>query len=144
MKWENQLNFIHKSSMLVFLFSYLESSLNEIANWFCEYRQISIGKIEKKMSKIIFYVTRIGECCKCDLYKNLSAEMKYLKKIKKIRNQLVHEEWDQVHRFDDQFYLCDVFHTIANIFKKIEKAACNAGIVEEWDPNKFRSLSNKK
>lgn len=136
-KWENILNNINKPSMLLILLSYLESSLDEIANWFCETQKISIGKKERGISKIEFYIMKIGECCHCDLLNELSVEMIYLKKVKEIRNKLVHKEWDQVEKFDDKFYLCEVFNMISTIFRKVEKVACDAKIVEEWSLEKI-------
>lgn len=73
----------------------------------------------------------IGECCNCDLLSKLSNEIEYLRKIKKIRNQIVHKEWDQVEKFDDKFYLSDVFNVVSDIFTKVEKAAIEAKIIEE-------------
>ncbi len=131
LKWENILNDINKPSMLLILISYLESSLDEIASWFCEERKINIGRKERGISSIEFHLKIIGECCHCDLLSILSNELEYLRKIKKIRNKIVHKEWNQVEKFDDKFYLSDVFNVISDIFSKVEKAAIEAKIIEE-------------
>lgn len=131
LKWENILNDINKPSMLLILISYLESSLDEISSWFCEKKKIGIGRKERGISSIEFHIKMIGECCNCDLLSRLSEEIEYLRIIKKVRNQIVHKEWDQVEKFDDKFYLSDVFNVISDIFTKVEKAAIEAKVIEE-------------
>jgi len=131
LRWESILNNINKPSMLLILLSYLESSLDEIVNWFYEKQKIPIGKKERKISKIEFYIIKIGECCHCNLVEELSVEIRYLKKVKEIRNKIVHKEWDQIEKFDDRFYLSDVINMLSVFFRKIERAACDAKIIKE-------------
>lgn len=106
-KIEDKLNTLIKDSDVHFelikgcqLLSYLESSLNEIANWFCKERSVS------------------------------ENELVFLNKVRKIRNKFVHREWEQLEKHYDQFRLCEVFNVISIFFTEIEKAACNIGIIE--------------
>lgn len=132
--WEKLSRDINKCTLLLLILSYLESSLNEIAKWFCEERSISLGQKEKGSSAVAFYLKKIGQCCQCDLVKTLENELKYLNKVRKIRNQFVHSEWEQVEEHYDKFRLCDVLNIASKFFTEIEKAACNIGMIEE---NKF-------
>lgn len=129
--WEKLSCDINKCTLLLLLLSYLESSLNEIAKWFCEERSISLGRKTAGNNEITFYIDKIGQCCCCNLVEILKNELAYLDKVRKIRNQFVHREWNQVERHYDKFCLCDVFNTVSMIFTEIEKAACNIGIIEE-------------
>ena len=117
--------------MLLLLLSYLESSLNEIAQWFCEVCSIPLGKKQKGTNEIAFYIQKIGECCQCDLTETLQKELLYLGRVRKIRNRFVHKAWEQEEEQYDQFYLCDVFRVVSMIFTQIERAACQKGIIEE-------------
>lgn len=128
--WEKLSRDINKCTLLLLLLSYLESSLNEIAKWFCEEKSITLGRKGKESNEIKFYLDKIGQCCHCDLVKTLENELAYLDTVRKIRNQFVHREWDQVEKHYDKFYLCDVFHVISQCFSEIEKAACREGIIE--------------
>lgn len=127
--WEKLSRDINKCTLLLLILSYLESSLNEIAKWFCEERLISLGQKEKGISAVAFYLKKIGECCQCDLIKTLENELKYLNMVRKIRNQFVHSEWEQVEEHYDKFRLCDVFNAASKFLTEIENAACNAGII---------------
>ncbi len=127
--WEKLSRDINKCTLLLLILSYLESSLNEIAKWFCEERLISLGQKEKGISAVAFYLKKIGECCQCDLIKTLENELKYLDKVRKIRNQFVHSEWEQMDGHYDKFRLCDVFNAASKFLTEIENAACNAGII---------------
>lgn len=113
------------------MLSYLESSLNEIANGFCKERSVSLGRKEKGTNEITFYFEKIGQCCQCNLIKVLENELVFLNKVRKIRNKFVHREWEQLEKHYDQFRLCEVFNVISIFFTEIEKAACNIGIIEE-------------
>lgn len=64
------------------------------------------------------------------MVKTLENELTYLDMVRKIRNQFVHREWDQVEKHYDKFNLCDVFHVISQCFSEIKKAACREGIIE--------------
>lgn len=132
--WEKLSRDINKCTLLLLILSYLESSLNEIAKWFCEESSIILGRKGRGNNEISFYLEKIGECCNCNLIKVLENELVYLNEIRKIRNQFVHREWDQVEEHYDKFCLSDVFNVVSIIFTEIEKAACNKGIIEE---NKF-------
>lgn len=127
--WEKLSRDINKCTLLLLILSYLESSLNEIAKWFCEERSIPLGQKDKGSSAVAFYLKKIGECCRCDLVRTLENELNYLDKVRKIRNQFVHSEWEQMDEHYDKFRLCDVFHTASKFLTEIEKAACNAGII---------------
>ncbi len=127
--WEKLSRDINKCTLLLLILSYLESSLNEIAKWFCEERLISLGQKEKGISAVAFYLKKIGECCQCDLIKTLENELKYLNMVRKIRNQFVHSEWEQMDGHYDKFRLCDVFNAASKFLTEIENAACNAGII---------------
>lgn len=129
--WENLSHDINKNTMLLLLLSYLESSLNEIAQWFCEVCSIPLGKKQKGTNEIAFYIQKIGECCQCDLTETLQKELLYLGRVRKIRNRFVHKAWEQEEEQYDQFYLCDVFRVVSMIFTQIERAACHKGIIEE-------------
>lgn len=126
--WEKLSRDINKCTLLLLLLSYLESSLNEIAKWFCEEKLIALGRKGKESNEIKFYLDKIGQCCQCDLTKVLENELAYLDMVRKIRNQFVHREWDQVETHYDKFYLCDVFRVISRCFTEIEKAACRGGV----------------
>ncbi|MDG5855271.1 hypothetical protein [Clostridium beijerinckii] len=129
--WEKLSLNINKCTMLLLVLSYFESSLNEITNWFCKETLISFGRKEKGDNEVSFYLKKISECCDFNLTEILTEELDYLNYIRKIRNQFVHKEWDQVKENYTKFRLCDVFNTVSLIFISIEKAACNAGIISE-------------
>ncbi|MCM1468705.1 MAG: hypothetical protein NC086_11205 [Alistipes sp.] len=122
----------NKGTLLILILSYLESSLGEIAKWFCEERSAVLGQKEKGSSTVSFYLGKIGQCCHCDLGKILDKELAYFNKVRKIRNQFVHGAWErQQMDFYDKFRLCDVLNMVSKFFTEIEKAACAAGIIEE-------------
>lgn len=127
--WEKLSRDINKCTLLLLILSYLESSLNEIAKWFCGECSIPLGQKDKGSSAVVFYLKKIGECCRCDLIKALENELKYLDKVRKIRNQFVHSEWEQMDGHYDKFRLCDVFNAASKFLTEIENAACNAGII---------------
>lgn len=85
-----------------------------------------MGRKEKGINEITFYLEKIGRCCQCNLVKVLEND-----KVRKIRNRFVHREWDQLEKYYGQFRLCEVFNVISIFFTEIEKAACNIGIIEE-------------
>lgn len=128
--WEKLSHDINKCTLLLLILSYLESSLNEIAKWFCEERLVPLGRKERGDDEITFYIRKIGQCCACDLAGTLKKELAYVREVRKIRNQFVHREWNQVGRHYDKFRLCDVFCAVSVIFAETEKAACDAGIIE--------------
>ena len=128
--WERLSRDVNKCTLLLLILSYLESSLNEIAKWFCEERSIALGKKEKGVSEIAFYLKKIGQCCKCDLEKTLENELAYLSRGRKIRNQFVHRGWSMTEEDYDEFRLCEVIDAAAKIFAGTEKAACDAGIIQ--------------
>lgn len=132
--WEKLSRDINKCTLLLLLLSYLEPSLNEIAKWFCEESSILLGRKGRWDNEISFYLGKIGECCSCNLLKALESELAYLDEVRKIRNQFVHREWNQVREHYCKFHLCDVVNVTSLIFTEVEKAACNRGINEE---NKF-------
>ena len=127
--WEKLSRDINKCTLLLLILSYLESSLNEIAKWFCGECSIPLGQKDKGSSAVAFYLKKIGECCQCDLIKTLENELKYLNMVRKIRNQFVHSEWEQMDGHYDKFRLCDVFNAASKFLTEIENAACNAGII---------------
>ncbi len=127
--WEKLSRDINKCTLLLLILSYLESSLNEIAKWFCGECSIPLRQKDKGSSAVAFYLKKIGECCRCDLIKALENELKYLDKVRKIRNQFVHSEWEQMDGHYDKFRLCDVFNAASKFLTEIENAACNAGII---------------
>lgn len=128
--WEVMLKDINKCTMLLLLLSYLESSLNEIANWFCEMKKISF---KNNNTNVTYSLDKIGQCCGVDLKKELKDELKTYNKVRKIRNEFVHKEWDQLTDRYKQFELSEIFNMVSLIIAKIEKKACEAHIVEE-DP----------
>lgn len=129
--WEKLSRDINKCTLLLLILSYLESSLNEIAKWFCEESSVSLGRKGRGNNEIMFYLEKIDQCCHCNLIKTLESELVYLNKVRKIRNQFVHREWDHVEKHYDKFRLCDVFNVTSIFFTEIEKAACNIGIIEK-------------
>ncbi len=129
--WEKLSHDINKCTLLLLVLSYLESSLNEIAKWFCEERAVPLGRKERGDDEITFYLGRIGQCCECSLVKTLEDELAYIREVRKIRNQFVHRAWNQVEKHYDKFRLCDVFRAVSVIFAETEKAACGAGLIEE-------------
>lgn len=56
--WEKLSRDINKCSLLLLLLSYLESSLNEIAKWFCEEKSITLGGKEKKVMRLNFILIK--------------------------------------------------------------------------------------
>lgn len=129
--WETLSRDINKCTLLLLLLSYLESSLNEIVNWFCEEKAIPVGRKEKGESEISFSIKKIGQCCGCDLLRELERELDYLGKVKKIRNEFVHKEWAQTNDRYKKFRLCEVINVISSVFTKVEKAACDGKIIEK-------------
>lgn len=137
--WEAILRDINKCTMLLLLLSYLESSLNEIANWFCKEKRIPF---KNNNTNVTYSLDKIGQCCGVDLNQALKEELKTYNKVRKIRNEFVHKEWDQLTDRYDRFELSEVFNMVSLIIAKIEKKACEAHIIEEDPIFSKRGLGN--
>ena len=127
--WEILSADINKYTMLLLWLSYLESSLDEIARWFCDVKNISFGHKNKKVTGVIHCLEKISLCCGCNLVKELSKEIIYYNEIRKIRNQFVHREWEQVSDRDQQFQLDKVVNLVSTIIAATERRAYHAEII---------------
>ena len=127
--WKNISADINKCTMLLLWLSYLESSLDEIAHWFCEKLKVPFGVKKKGITYVEHCLERIGSCCHNDLIARHTLEIDYYHKIRKIRNQFVHVEWEQITNRYEQFRLDGVINMISIIIQSIEETACRSGVI---------------
>lgn len=56
-------------------------------------------------------------------------ELEYYDSIRKIRNQFVHNEWEQITDRYKKFVLADVIDMISHVIMKIEQSALLSGLI---------------
>ena len=124
--WEFLYQDINKCTLLSLLLAFFESTLNEITNWFSDEAGKTAEWKKVRNPKVSDYITQIGKCCEADLQCELADELVYYDSIRRIRNQFVHNEWDQLTDRYKKFVLADVIHMISHVIMKIEQRALSS------------------
>lgn len=65
-------------------------------------------------------IMAIDDCFNGKLFGKIKNEIEYINFVKKIRNDFVHNEWQQVKNNDQNFSLSKVISTISKILSEIE------------------------
>lgn len=131
LSWDFLYRDINKCTMLLLLLAFLESTLNEIANWFSEMTGIESEWKKVRNPKVSDSLHYIGLCCKTDLCQMLAKKLDYYDMVRKIRNRFVHNEWEQCTDRYEQFALADVIDMISVILITIERTAVSSGLLED-------------
>lgn len=129
LSWEFLYQDINKCTMLLLLLAFFESTLNEIARWFSDIAGISSDWKKVRNPKVSDYIQQIGKCCNVDLQYEMKDELAYYDSIRKIRNQFIHNEWEQITDRYKMFVLADVINMISRIIEKIEQNAMSSGLI---------------
>ena len=129
LSWSFLYRDINKCTLLSLLLAFFESTLNEIANWFSDETEMTSEWKKVRNPKVSDYIVQIGECCKTDLLQSVADELVYYNMIRKIRNQFVHNEWEQITDRYEKFVLADVINMISHVIMKIENAAISSGVI---------------
>ena len=128
--WEFLYQDINKCTLLSLLLAFFESTLNEITNWFSDEAGITAEWKKVRNPKVSDYIVQIGKCCKVALPQDLVNELAYYDSIRKIRNQFVHNEWEQITDRYKKFVLADVINMISHVIMKVEQTALSSGLIE--------------
>ncbi len=128
--WEFLYQDINKCTLLSLLLAFFESTLNEITNWFSDEAGMITEWKKARNPKVSDYIAQIGKCCKVDLLHELANELAYYNSIRKIRNQFVHNEWEQITDRYEKFVLADVINMISHVIMKVEQEALFSGLIE--------------
>ena len=128
--WKDLADDIGRCTLLLLLLSFLETSLHEIAIWFCDEKGIEVKK-HSRINNIVHYLQLIGECCNCDIISALESEMDILKMAINVRNKFVHKPWDTQFNRSKMFKLSEIINSLAKVFQTIEIQAISAGILHE-------------
>ncbi len=129
LQWKFLYQDINKYTMLLLLLAFFESTLNEIANWFSDIAGYTSDWKKIRNPKVSDYICQIGICCGTDLRQKVAAELAYYDVIRKIRNQFIHNEWDQLTDQYEQFVLADVINMISHVILIVEKSALGSGLI---------------
>lgn len=129
LSWEFLYQDINKCTLLSLLLAFFESTLNEIANWFSDEAGKSTEWKKVRNPKVSDYIDQIGKCCRMDLQHELAEELAYYDSIRRIRNQFVHNEWEQITDRYEKFVLADVINMISHVIMKIEQRALSSGLI---------------
>lgn len=129
LSWRFLYRDINKCTLLSLLLAFFESSLNEIAAWFSELSGYSSQWKKVRNPKVSDYLQQIGSCCKVDLPCEMAEELAYYHSVRKIRNQFVHNEWEQITDRYKRFILADVIDMISHVITKVEKSALISGLI---------------
>lgn len=127
--WEFLYRDINKCTLLSLLLVFLESSLSEIANWFSDKAGLTSAWKKVRNPKVSDYLLQIGTCCKADLLQDLAEELSYYDTVRKIRNQFVHNEWEQCTDRYKKFVLAEVIDMISHVLAKVENVAMASGLI---------------
>lgn len=130
LSWSFLYQDINKYTLLLLLLAFLESSLNEIAAWFSEETGCLSTWKKIRNPKVSDYIVQIGKCCQVDLLSAVTEELMYYDTVRKVRNQFVHNEWEQITDRYDQFILADVIDMISWILAKVEHSALISGLIQ--------------
>lgn len=130
LSWKFLYQDINKCTLLSLLLAFFESTLNEITNWFSNEAGLTAEWKKVRNPKVSDYIIQIGKCCKIDLQQELGDELAYYDSIRKIRNQFVHNEWEQITNRYNKFVLADVINMISRIIMKVEQTALFSGLIE--------------
>lgn len=129
LSWQFLYQDINKCTLLALLLAFFESTLNEITNWFSD-KAGRAGEWKKvRNPKVSDYLAQIGKCCKADLQHELAKELAYYDSIRRIRNQFVHNEWEQITDRYKKFVLADVIDMISHVIAKVEQKALSSGVI---------------
>ena len=128
--WKDLSDDISRCTLLMLLLSYLESSLHEIAKWFCDKKSVIFIE-HSKTNNIKHFLEIIGRCCGNDIIVALPYEMNILNGAISVRNKFVHKPWDSQFNRDKMFDLCKIINTLAEIFATVETRAIAACILKE-------------
>ncbi len=129
LSWRFLYEDINKCTLLSLLLAFFESTLNEIANWFSDEVGLTSEWKKSRNPKVSDSIVQIGKCCNVDLLNDVSDELDYYNIVRKIRNQFVHNEWEQITDRYEKFILADVINMISLIIYKIENVALLSGII---------------
>lgn len=130
LSWQFLYRDINKCTLLSLLLAFFESALNEIAGWFSEIAGCSSAWKKVRNPKVSDYILQIGACCNADLRHDAADELAYYDSVRKIRNQFVHHEWEQITDRYEKFVLADVIDMISQVIAKIEQSALSSGLIE--------------
>ena len=130
LSWEFLYQDINKCTLLSLLLAFFESSLNEITNWFSDEAGMIAEWKKVRNPKVSDYIVQIGKCCKADLRQEFADELAYYDSIRKIRNQFVHNEWEQITDRYKKFVLADVINMISRVIMKVEQTALFSGLIK--------------
>lgn len=130
LSWRFLYEDINKCTMLLLLLAFFESTLSEIAHWFSEITHQTARLKKIRNPKVSDYLTEIGACCEVNLNQALTEELSFYDEIRKIRNDFVHHEWDQLTDRYEKFHLADVIHMISQVLWQIEQSALSSQLLE--------------
>lgn len=130
LSWRFLYRDINKCTLLSLLLAFFESTLNEITGWFSDEAGCSSAWRKVRNPKVSDYIFQIGKCCNVDLQHEVADELVYYDSDRKIRNQFVHNEWDQIADRYEKFVLGDVINMISRVIMKIEQSALSSGLIE--------------
>ncbi len=130
LSWRFLYEDINKCTMLLLLLAFFESTLSEIAHWFSEITRQTARLKKIRNPKVSDYLTEIGACCGTHVNQALTKELAYYDEIRKIRNDFVHHEWDQLTDRYEKFRLADVIHMISQVLSQIEHSALSSQLLE--------------
>lgn len=130
LSWRFLYRDINKCTLLSLLLAFFESTLNEITSWFSDIAGYSSAWKKIRNPKVSDYILQIGRCCNTDLQHEVADELAYYNFIRKIRNQFVHNEWDQITDRYKKFVLADIIDMISHVILKIEQTAMSSGLIK--------------
>ena len=130
LSWSFLYRDINKCTLLLLLLAFFESTLNEIADWFSELAGLSAQWKKARNPKVSDYIGQIGTCCKRDLSRELAEELSYYDTVRKLRNEFVHRQWDQLTCRSEKFVLADVINMISQVLRRVERGAMSAGLLD--------------
>ena len=130
LSWSFLYRDINKCTILLLLLAFFESTLNEITSWFSDIAGLSTDWKKVRNPKVSDYIRQIGACCKTELQHELTAELTYYDSVRKLRNQFIHNEWEQITDRYEKFVLADVINMISQVIMKVERSAMSSGLLE--------------
>lgn len=138
LSWQWLVEEVNKCNNIVLLLSFLEGTLKEIFDWYCEETKYMSDKKKKVIGKIEYYICAIADCCQFSIHCNLQHEFEIIEKAKEIRNIFVHE-WDAYYHekhFEvlrnelKKFKITLLIDAISKIIGACEKAGIDFGILK--------------
>lgn len=127
--WRAMHEEVNKGTMLLLLLAFLETSLQELTEWFSGLAGWPAERKNVRNSKVSNQLHQLGQCCGRDLREELAAELTYYDKVRRIRNRFVHSQWDQMGDWPQQFSLAEVIDMISRILTGVEDAGLSAGLI---------------